>query len=120
MSPHAIQPTPGSPRLGLDFNKYAVTKNAFLPETSPVAVLSDPYYQPWEAVAQNLAELIDEDTIRDAILQLPILSVDKLVSEAEWRRAYTMLAFMTHAYVWGGDKPEEVRLERKPNSEEES
>ncbi len=110
MSPHAVQPTPGSPRLGLDFNKFAVTRNAFLPEKSPVHVLSDPYYQPWEAVGQNLARLIDDGTIHDAIRQLPILSVDKLVSEAEWRRAYTMLAFMTHAYVWGGDKPEEVCL----------
>ncbi|KAJ4165500.1 hypothetical protein LMH87_007130 [Akanthomyces muscarius] len=108
MSPHAVQPTPGSPRLGLDFNKFAVTRNAFLPEKSPVHVLSDPYYQPWEAVGQNLARLIDDGTIHDAIRQLPILSVDKLVSEAEWRRAYTMLAFMTHAYVWGGDKPEEI------------
>ncbi|KAJ6780012.1 hypothetical protein PWT90_05528 [Aphanocladium album] len=108
MSPHAVQPTPGSPRLGLDFNKFAVTRNAFLPDKSPVQVLSDPYYQPWEVVAQNLAGLIDEGTIHDAVRRIPILSVDKLVSEAEWRRAYTLLAFLTHAYVWGGDKPEEV------------
>lgn len=110
MSPHAVQPTPGSPRLGLDLDKFAVTRNAFLPEKSPVHVLSDPYYQPWEAVGQNLAQLIDDGTIHNAIRQLPILAVDRLVSEAEWRRAYTMLAFMTHAYVWGGDKPEEVCL----------
>lgn len=109
MSPHAVQPGPGSP--GLDFHKYAVTRNAFLPEKSPVHVLSDPYYQPWETVGQNLAQLIDEGTIHEAIRQLPILSVDKLVSEAEWRRAYTMLAFMTHAYVWGGETPEEASLE---------
>ncbi|KAM3443088.1 hypothetical protein MY4824_000793 [Beauveria thailandica] len=108
MSPHAVQPAPGSPRLGLDFNKYAVTKNAFLPEQNPAHVLSDPYYEPWEAVGRNLAELIDEGTIHDAIRQLPILSVDNLVSEAEWRRAYTLLAFLTHAYVWGGDTPEEI------------
>ncbi|KAM3515161.1 hypothetical protein MY11210_001173 [Beauveria gryllotalpidicola] len=108
MSPHAVQPAPGEASLGLDFNKYAVTRNAFLPEQNPAHVLSDPYYQPWEAVGRNLAELIDEGTIHDAIRQLPILSVDKLVSEAEWRRAYTMLAFLTHAYVWGGDTPEEI------------
>ncbi|OAA50154.1 indoleamine 2,3-dioxygenase [Beauveria brongniartii RCEF 3172] len=99
MSPHAVQPAPGSPRLGLDFDKYAVTRNAFLPEQNPAHVLSDPYYEPWEAVGQNLAEFIDEGTIHDAIRQLPILSVDNLVSEAEWRRAYTLLAFLTHAYI---------------------
>lgn len=108
MSPHAVQPTPGSPRLGLDFNKFAVTRNAFLPEHSPIDVLSDSYYQPWEVVAQNLATLIDDGTIHEAIRKMPILSVDRLVSEPEWRRAYTLLAFLTHAYVWGGDKPEEV------------
>ncbi|TQV94063.1 hypothetical protein V2A60_002869 [Cordyceps javanica] len=108
MSPHAVQPTPGSPHPALDFHKYAVTRNAFLPDQCPVPVLSDPYYQPWEAVGQNLSRLIDEGTIRDAIRQLPVLAVDKLVSEAEWRRAYTMLAFMTHAYVWGGDTPQEI------------
>ncbi|OAA69138.1 indoleamine 2,3-dioxygenase [Cordyceps fumosorosea ARSEF 2679] len=108
MSPHAVQPTPGPPRPGLDFHKYAITRNAFLPDQSPVAVLSDPYYAPWEAIGQNLAELIDTDAIRDAVRRMPLLSVDKLVSEPEWRRAYSMLAFMTHAYVWGGDKPEEI------------
>lgn len=110
MSPHAVQPVPGSPRLGLNFNDFAVTKNAFLPEKTPVHILSDQYYAPWEIVAQNLAGLIDEGTIRTAIRRIPILSVDRLASEAEWRRAYVILGFMTHAYVWGGDKPEEVCL----------
>ncbi|EGX94562.1 indoleamine 2,3-dioxygenase [Cordyceps militaris CM01] len=108
MSPHAVPPTPGSPHQGIDFTKFAVTRNAFLPDESPVPVLSHPYYTPWEAVGQNLAALIDEGTIRHVIDQLPVLSVDKLASEPEWRRAYTMLAFMTHAYVWGGDEPKEI------------
>lgn len=114
MSPHAVQPTPGSPCPGLDFSKFAVTRNAFLPEKSPVHVLSDAYYAPWETVAQNLSDLIDDGSIREAVRKMPVLSVDKLVSEAEWRRAYTMLAFMTHAYVWGGDQPEEVSSPASP------
>lgn len=108
MSPHILQSTPGSPPLGIQFSKFAITRNAFLPEQSPVAALSNSYYGPWEAVAQDLAALIDNGLIHEALRQMPVLSVDKLVSEAEWRRAYAMLAFMAHAYVWGGDKTEEV------------
>ncbi|KAF3076435.1 Indoleamine 2,3-dioxygenase [Trichoderma lentiforme] len=46
--------------------------------------------------------------MRDAINRLSILSTDGLSTEPEWRRAYVMLAYMTHAYIWAGDNPEEV------------
>lgn len=108
MSPHAVQVNARAPSDSVDLSEFAVTKNAFLPEKSPVQMLSDPYYEPWEFIGQNLSELIDQGRIRDAVKNLPTLSTDRLCSEAEWRRAYAMLAFVTHAYVWGGDKPEEV------------
>lgn len=104
MSPHAIQDESTS----IDFAKFAVTNNAFLPENSPATVLSDPYYSQWEQIATSLPDLIASGDIRLAVQKLPILSTDRLVSEAEWRRAYSMLAYITHSYVWGGDKPEEV------------
>lgn len=93
-----------------ELSKFAVTKNAFLPEDSPPNMLSDPYYESWELIAHNLAELIETRRIHDAIRDLPVLSTDLLKSEAEWRRAYVILAFFTHAYVWGGEKAEEVWL----------
>ncbi|SPN99108.1 related to tryptophan 2,3 dioxygenase [Cephalotrichum gorgonifer] len=49
-----------------------------------------------------------EDGIRTAVKHLRILSADRLLSEAEWRRAYVILGFMSNAYIWGGDAPEEV------------
>ncbi|KAK2595672.1 hypothetical protein QQS21_006645 [Conoideocrella luteorostrata] len=111
MSPHAVLPGTthdGNPSIQLSLGKYAVTQNAFLPATSPPTSLSDPYYKPWELIAQHLPALIDSNRIRDSVRQLPLLSTDRLQSEAEWRRAYVILAFMTHAYVWGGDTPEQI------------
>lgn len=106
MSPHAIR----DESTTIDFAKFAVTSNAFLPEDSPATVLSDSYYSQWEQIATSLPDLIASGDIRRAVLELPILSTDRLVSEAEWRRAYSMLAYITHSYVWGGDKPEEVNI----------
>lgn len=105
MSPHVVELVESRPSL----KKFAVTKNAFLPAQSPCELLSDPYYEPWEIIAQHLSQLIEEHRIRDAVADLPILTTDNLVDEAEWRRAYVILCFMTHAHVWGGEKPEEVR-----------
>lgn len=104
MSPHAVREEVTS----IDLGKYAVTKNAFLPGESPATSFSDTYYEPWEQIVQILPDLINRGQIRNAVLQMPILSTDQLATEAEWRRAYSLLAFLTHAYIWGGDKPSEV------------
>ncbi|KAH8734308.1 Indoleamine 2,3-dioxygenase [Ilyonectria robusta] len=107
MSPHAtlqrINPT-------AELKKFSVSRNAFLPEDSPLKHLPNAYYEPWELIAHNLPSLVKagETGIRRAVAQLPILSTDRLQSEPEWRRAYMILAFMTHAYVWGGEKPEQI------------
>ncbi|KAH7001066.1 Indoleamine 2,3-dioxygenase [Ilyonectria destructans] len=107
MSPHAtlqrINPT-------AELKKFSVSRNAFLPENSPLKQLPNAYYEPWELIAHNLPSLVKagETGIRRAVAQLPVLSTDRLQSEPEWRRAYMILAFMTHAYVWGGEKPEQI------------
>ncbi|KAH6991336.1 Indoleamine 2,3-dioxygenase [Ilyonectria sp. MPI-CAGE-AT-0026] len=107
MSPHAtlqrINPT-------AELKKFSVSRNAFLPEDSPLKQLPNAYYEPWELIAHNLPSLVKagETGIRRAVAQLPVLSTDRLQSEPEWRRAYMILAFMTHAYVWGGEKPEQI------------
>ncbi|CEJ94310.1 hypothetical protein VHEMI09851 [[Torrubiella] hemipterigena] len=105
MSPHAIA---DESTLSIDRAKFGVTRNAFLPEDSPATKLEHPSYQPWEDIAKDLPSLIDNGSIRERVAKLPIISTDALVGEAEWRRAYSMLAYITNAYVWGGDKPEEI------------
>jgi len=79
--------------------------NAFLPNSPPLEHLSDPYYEQWEHVMTNMQGLILSKRLRDVVDTLPILSTDRLSDIAEWRRAYSILAFITHGYIWGGAKP---------------
>ena len=80
----------------------------FLSDDLPLRRLPDSYYEPWEAIGQNLPELIKTIRIREEIDKLPILSTARLRSEIEWRRAYVLLSFMTQGYIWAGEKPAEV------------
>ena len=107
MSPHAV-PVPSADDANELREQFAVTCNAFLPEDSPSEILSDAYYSPWEAIASNLPQLIDNGCIRSEVDQMPLLSTERLATDADWRRAYVLLGFMTHAYVWGGETPEEI------------
>ncbi|KAJ9223283.1 hypothetical protein DTO169C6_4329 [Paecilomyces variotii] len=94
---------------GAILEDYAVSlRNGFLPDTTPLAHLPEPYYNPWESIAADLPDLIRTGRIREEVESLPILSTDKLHNDAEWRRAYVVLAFLTHAYIWGGQKPKDV------------
>ncbi|KAL8638287.1 MAG: hypothetical protein Q9228_004553 [Teloschistes exilis] len=79
----------------------------FLPAEPPLELLPDPYYNKWEAIVANLQALLLSRRLRGVIQQMPVLSTSRLQHPAEWRRAYMVLSFMTHGYIWGGDKPEE-------------
>lgn len=57
----------------------------------------------------NLQGLILSKRLRGVIERLPVLSTAGLEHDSEWRRAYSLLCFMAHGYIWGGDSPEEVR-----------
>ncbi|KAF2740268.1 indoleamine 2,3-dioxygenase alpha type [Polyplosphaeria fusca] len=96
---------PPLPRL----SDYDISpQNGFLPSEIPLDVLPDPYYNPWETVARNLQGLILSKRLRQIIDTLPVLSTELLLTEAEWRRACSILGIITHAYVWGGDSPLDV------------
>lgn len=113
MSPHAIF-HPVSPKAAADdLADIWLSGNAFLPSSPPLSVLSDPYYQPWERLATQLPVLIKNNTLRHEVSQLPTLSTDGLASEPERRRAYSVLSFLTHGYIWGGSQPAEVSCERE-------
>lgn len=88
--------------------KFEVTSNGFLPEGLPLQRLPDPYYAPWECLMHNLAAHIQDNTFRTHIDNLPILSLDHLKNKQEERRAYLILTFFVHGYVWGGAAPAEV------------
>lgn len=82
--------------------------HGFLPPEPPLDVLPDPFYARWEWIVSNLQSLLLSRRIRDVVDQMPILSTSYLQSEGEWRRAYVVLGFILHGYVWGGSKPSEV------------
>jgi indoleamine 2,3-dioxygenase len=96
-----------SPEINLD--DYAVSPaHGFLPTGLPLQRLPNDYYAPWENIAVRLPDLIQTGQIRRLIDSLPVLTTTWLETEPEWRRAYSILGFFTHAYIWGGEKPKDV------------
>ncbi|AQZ15511.1 BNA2 (YJR078W) [Zygosaccharomyces parabailii] len=88
--------------------EYGLSENAgFLPQELPVTKLSDEYYKQWETIANNLPSLILTRKIRLVVDRLPVLDVkpELLNNLPELRRAYSVLCFITNAYVWGYDEP---------------
>lgn len=90
--------------------EYSITENGFLPGRQPLKRLPDPYYASWEAILDDLPSLIREKKIRRAVESLEVLSTTRLRTEEEWRRAYVVLSFLSHAYIWGGDQASQVLL----------
>lgn len=82
-------------------------RNGFLPTNPPLETLPDSYYEPWEYIVKHLQGLILSKRLREVVDRLPVLSTDRLFGEASWRRAHCVLSFITHAYVWGGNRPAE-------------
>lgn len=81
--------------------------NGFLPSEFPVTQLSDPYYKQWETLVANLPSLLLSKRIRQIVDKLPVLKVKDtlLANTPELRRAYSVLCFITNAYIWGYDEP---------------
>ncbi|KAG5459743.1 MAG: Indoleamine 2,3-dioxygenase, partial [Olpidium bornovanus] len=89
----------------------------FLPEEPPLTKLEDPYYQPWEALVENLNSLMLAGQLRGAVHKvagvlcarrwwgLPLLDHARLRNVRELRRAFLVLCMIGHAYVWGKAEP---------------
>lgn len=104
MSPHKVEALPSAAALP----SYGISKNGFLPAQAPLTRLPNDYYQPWEAVIEVLPALIEAQQIRQRVDELPILDTSYLETEAEWQRAYSMLAVIAQGYIWQGPEPSEV------------
>ncbi|HMO01682.1 MAG TPA: hypothetical protein PKD37_02885 [Oligoflexia bacterium] len=77
--------------------------NGFLPNTEPLSKLS----KEWEIVDElgaELPKLLLCDQVKQKIAKLKKLPVEKLNSRAERERAFMILSFLGHAYVWGEKK----------------
>lgn len=97
---------PSIPRLS-DYDVSVL--HGFLPTEPPLEVLPNPYFDPWETALRNLQSLMLTRRLRPFVDRLPVLDRYYLLkTEPEWRRAYLVLGFLAHAYIWGGDTPSEV------------
>lgn len=95
---------PPLPRLE-DYNVSPST--GFLPTELPLLCLPDPVYEKWEKIISNFQSLLLSKRLRTIIDKLPVIPATHLYTEAEWRRAYSVLIFLAHGYIWGGEKPAE-------------
>lgn len=104
MSPHKVEVLPSIGAL----SSYGISRNGFLPAEAPLVKLPHSYYEPWECIVAELPILIETQAIRSRVSEIPVLSTSQLTTEAEWQRAYTMLALIAQGYVWVGPEPSEV------------
>lgn len=92
-------------------SEYAISpKFGFLSPDPPAKSFRDPYYQPWDSIAPNLSSLIKSGQLDAQIDKIPILSTDRLTDEVEYRRAYVILAFLTHGHVWQNNNAPNERI----------
>lgn len=82
-------------------------QHGFLPTEPPLQRLQHPAYQKWERITDHLQSLLLTKHLRGVIDRLPVLPTSHLETEPEWRRAYSILAYLAHGYIWGGEKPAE-------------
>lgn len=90
--------------------QFEISHYGFLPVDEPLSILPDTYYAPWESIISQLPSLIRSGSVCHEVLKLPLLTTSRLQSIPEWRRAYVILTFFTHAYIWSGKEPNDVRL----------
>jgi hypothetical protein len=96
--------------LNIDLAAYGISaKYGFLVEQPPLARLPDPYYSDWERTISMLPILLKHGTAREEIENLVLLKTDRLRTEAQWRRAYVVLCYLSQAYIQGGDDRRAVR-----------
>ena len=76
-------------------------ETGFIPSKVPLARLPT-YFQQWEDVVGQLAHLLKEKRLRQAVHQLPQIefSEQTLHSVEEWRRALVMLSGLFQGYLW--------------------
>ena len=104
MSPHKVEVLPSPAALAT----YGISKNGFLPEEPPLERLPHDYYQPWERVVGELPMLIETRQVWEKVDEMPVLKTSYLDTEAEWQRAYSILAIIAQGYIWQGPEPSEV------------
>lgn len=74
--------------------------SGFLPNSVPLTRLPS-YYDAWENTVAILPALLLSKRLRKIMQGMPVLEIDHLTTVNQQRRAYAILGFLGHAYVWG-------------------
>ncbi|KIW07824.1 hypothetical protein, variant [Verruconis gallopava] len=83
-------------------------KHGFLSSQPPLSSFKNKYYEPWDDLISNLPVFIKSNQLFQKISELPLLRTAHLDSDLEYQRAYVVLAFLVHGFVWSGTPPREV------------
>ncbi|TVY83708.1 Indoleamine 2,3-dioxygenase [Lachnellula suecica] len=93
------------PPLEVNLEPFGVSRNGFLPKELPLQRLCDQYYESWEVIMDQLPSLLTAASFRIKVDDLRVLSPSRLSSTREWQRAYLILSFFTHSYIWEAGGP---------------
>jgi indoleamine 2,3-dioxygenase len=97
-----------------DPEQYDVSpETGFLPAELPPDFLPHPYYAQWNYVAQNMHELLKRKLLRPVVDGMNVVTCNRLETVSQLRSAYSTLAFISHAYIWGGESPAEVNPRKR-------
>lgn len=77
----------------------------FISASAPLKTFQDEYYKPWDDAISDLPSLIETGQLYSTIARLPLLQTTNLKTDPDYRRAYVVLGFLVHAYVWSTTPP---------------
>ena len=89
-------------RSTMEHDLYGISSNTGFLCHCPLRRLS-PYFEHWERVCSDLPQLLRDKKLRHEVIQrLPLLEVNdvRLPTEAHWKRAYSLLCYITQGYMW--------------------
>ena len=87
----------------LKLSDYDISeRTGCLPPNPPLRRLPGDYFSSWEDTCTKIAALLESKQLRAEIDILPERQFNKetLKCEEEWRRAYSVLTFLSQAYIW--------------------
>ncbi|KAI9208574.1 Indoleamine 2,3-dioxygenase [Polychytrium aggregatum] len=72
----------------------------FLPVNPPPLRRLPEYFEPWELLLDDISALLLVGALRTRIEKLPVMDTSKLSNLRETQRAYLVLSYLAHGYVW--------------------
>lgn len=95
----------------IDIEDYGLSRTlGFLSDTPPLTSFSDINFSSCDDLIKHFPYLLASKTLRNEVRKLPELDVQLLSTDAGKHRAYVVLAFLVHGYVWM-DLPHDVDAE---------